>query len=583
MTGLDTETVRGKAVLIATPSAFCEPWAWRGEDRFPRIVEWLRAQDKEGFITWNADYDIQAILKWLPREIGERLQRFSRARYQNYRLRFVAGKFFTVHLKKKRLVAVYDLMQFYACKLSARFPGDTEGAAEKYLGEKKTDPGVPWDQIGAVLKGRHAGARIKLINYCMNDARLVEALYRLSRAAMERIGVKFHRPVSCAAVASQKFGRGFSHTLPKETNRQFEKTFRGGKMECVRLGFFPKAYLYDLHSAYPSEIARLRALPTIWEPIRDGEPRPDALFAAIHARVRIPHGLHVAPVPVMGEGQLIYPTGTWDSWIDLKTFRLLEKRGWIEKVLGGTEGIYCRNRNPFDSIREMYEERIKTPANAWALKIVMNAWYGKLAQRIGRWKRTRIAAGPVEWWRGECWRRDEQWTKKTCFVYAAAITAGIRARLFNEVDPSKVIFYATDGVAVTEPLKDFQTGPGLGEWSDVETVTNLCVVGSGVYSYTDSRGNVRTKFRGFDLGVDLVRLLDCRKAVVEMNVQRNVTLAHALSQRRWAEFNEIQVIPRLLDVNFDRKRMWEKPRTGRELLKRTFESEPWRYYGEVEF
>jgi hypothetical protein len=576
MTGLDTETIKGKAVLIATPRAFCEPWQWRGEDRFTLIVEWLRKQDKEGFVCWNADYDIQAILKWLPREIGERLQRFSRARYKDYRLRFVGGKFFTVHRGARRLVAIYDLMQFYACALKT--------AAEKYLqNETKTDPGIPWDKVGAVLKGSIAGLRVRFIDYCLNDARLVESLYRLSRAAMERIGVKFHRPVSCAAVASQKFGKGFSHTIPKDVNQQFEKTFRGGRMECRKLGFFPRAYLYDLHSAYPSEIAKLPSLPTIWEPIRGGELRPDAVFAAVRARVKIPHGLTVAPVPVPGEGQLIYPTGSWETWLDRESFRLLERRGWIVDVLGGFEGVFSKRRYPFDNIREMYQERIKTPANAWALKIVMNAWYGKLAQRIGKWKRTRIAAGPVDWWKGECWRREEHWTKKTCFVYASAITAGIRARLFSEVDPSKVIFYATDGIATTEPLPELKTGPGLGEWSDVETISDLLVVGSGVYSYRHSHGMVRTKFRGFDLGIDLYSLLDCRRAVVEMTVQRNVTLAHALSQKRWAEFNEIQAIPRFLDVNFDRKRLWEKPRTGRELLKRTFESEPWRYYGEVTF
>jgi hypothetical protein len=155
--------------------------------------------------------------------------------------------------------------------------------------------------------------------------------------------------------------------------------------------------------------------------------------------------------------------------------------------------------------------------------------------------------------------------------------------LFSEVNPEKVIFYATDGIATTEPLPELSTGPGLGEWSECEAITDLLVVGSGVYSYRNGDGVVRTKFRGFDLGIDLYSLLDCRRAVVEMTVQRNVTLANALSQKRWAEFNEIQAIPRFLDVNFDRKRLWEKPRTGRELLKRTFESEPWRYYGEVTF
>lgn len=574
MTALDTETHKGLAVLVATPTDFCEPWQWRNEDRFLKLCEWLRKRDREGFICWNADYDVQAILKWLPRSVCERLQRFSRARYKGLRLRFVPGKFFTVHNQKRRIVAVYDLMQFYACRL--------ETAASKYLGEHKTDPGIPWDQILSVLKGRSARQRITLIDYCMQDARLVQRLYQKSKDNMTRIGVTFTRPVSCAAIASQKFGKAFTHDIPKEINRVFEKTFRGGRMECLRLGFFPRAYLYDLHSAYPSVIADLWEIPSTWAKIPKGQsPREDSVYAAVKTRFRIPQNIATGPVPTMGDGQLIYPTGVWEQWLDLQTFRLLEQAGHVQQVLGGWQGIWGGDKQPFAEIRELYTERIRRPENAWALKIVMNAWYGKLAQRIGRWKRTSINCGPETWWNNECWRRDEQWTKKTCFVYASAITAAIRKRLYTEINPSKVIFYATDGIALTEPQNDIQTGPGLGEWSECEVVSDLLVVGSGVYCYRDSLGNTRTKFRGFDVGLDLYRLLDSRTSVVEMTVKRNVTLSHALIQRDWARFNEIADVPRYLDVNFDRKRIWEKQRTGRALLNRTFESEPWRYYGEV--
>lgn len=572
MVGLDTETHNGKAVLIATPRAFIEPWAWVGRDRFIGLVEWLRSQGGV-FCCWNADYDIQAVLKWLPRHVCERLQRFSRARYKGLRLRFVAGKFFTVHQAKRRLVAVYDLMQFYACKL--------ETAAAKVLGEHKTDPGVLWGQLLFYLRHKRSPERQRIIDYCKHDALLVERLYEKSKENMARIGVDFKKPVSCAAIAAQKFGKAFTHETPKVVQHAFEKTFRGGRMECLRIGYFPKAYLYDLHSAYPSIIAKLPEPPRQWQRIKDYV-RDDAIFAAVKVRFRIPDHAETGPVPVKGDGQLMYPVGVWDQWLDLETYRVLESRGWIEGVFGGWQASYDTGRLPFAEIEQMYQERIQTPANAWALKIVMNAWYGKLAQRMDRWISTKVVAGPVEGWAGRFWRKKEQWTKKTCFVYAAAITAGIRRRLYEEVDSNKVIFYATDGIATTEPLPELKTGPGLGEWSEIETVTDLLVVGSGVYSYRDRDGKQRTKFRGFDVGLDLFRLLNTRRRIVEMNVTRNVTLSHALTQRRWNEFNELQEVPRFLDVNFDRKRRWSKRRTGRDLLEHQFESKPWRYYGEVE-
>jgi hypothetical protein len=572
MTGLDTETHKGKAILIASPRAFCEPWQWRTEDRFLGIVDWLSRQDrKEGFVCWNSDYDIQALLKWLPRGIGDRLHWFTRADYQDLRIRFVPGKFFTVHRGSRRLVAIYDLMQFYACSL--------ERAAAKYLNQHKTDPGIPWDAIKIVLESSYASLRLQLIDYCQHDAYLVEELYKLSKLAMSRIGVKFNRPVSCASISSQKF-KDFRHEIPREVNRAFYKTFRGGRMECLKLGFFPKAYLYDIHSAYPSVIANLPTLPTVWSRI-SRKLSPDAVFAAVKVTLRIPHTEYVAPVPTKGETQLIYPTGSWPAWLDLETFRSLEARGWIDRVLGGIEGLFSDRQCPFRSIEKMYQERRQTPENSWALKIVMNAWYGKLAQRITRWKPTRTTAGDTEFWGGECFRKEEQWTKRTCFPYAAAITAGIRRRMLAEIPPEKVIFYATDGIATTEKL-DLQEGPNLGEWGS-ECITDLLVVGSGVYCYRDSKNEVRTKFRGFDVGLDLYTLLDCRSRVVSLEVKRNVTLAHALIQHRWKELNEIQQVPRYLEINFDKKRRWERDRCGRDLLKRVFSSEPWRYYGEVEY
>lgn len=573
MTGLDTETVKGKAVLIATPKAFCEPWLWITEDRFLGIVDWLSRQDrKEGFVCWNADYDVQAILKWLPRDTADHLFRFTRADYKNLRLRFVPGKFFTVHRGKKRLVAIYDLMQFYATTL--------ERAAAKYLNEHKLDPGISWDRLFHVLRGRHAAPRLRLINYCQNDSLLVEKLYRLSKEAMTRIGVKFSRPVSCASISSQKF-KDFRHEVPRHVNQMFYKTFRGGRMECLQLGFFPTAYLYDIHSAYPSIIANLLTLPSVWSKVTN-RVSPDAVFAAVRAKIRIPSREYVAPVPTLGDSQLIYPTGCWETWLDLETFRLLESRGWIECIRGGIEGLVSDLKRPFSKIEAMYRERQETPSNAWALKIVMNAWYGKLAQRITRWKPARSTEGDVDWWNGHCFRRQEQWTKKTCFPYAAAITAAIRRRMLTEIDPRKVVFYATDGVAATEPISSLTVGPALGEWG-MEKVTDLLVIGSGVYCYRDASGQTRTKFRGFDVGFNLYELLDCRRRTVELEVKRNVSLAHALIQHRWQEFNEIQQVPRQLEINFDRKRIWERERTGRDLLNRTFQSEPWRYYGEVKY
>jgi len=576
VTGLDTETHRGRVVLIATPRNHLEVWRYRPGEQWHVLVEWLRLQDSR-FVCWNADYDIQACLKLLDRENNETLMWRTNARYGRYSIRFVPSKFFRVGVQHgkdiKTLFTVYDLMQFYASSL--------EKAARKVLGKTKTDPGVEWDKLLETLRGgNHRAAQIQ--DYCRTDAVLVEEIYQHSKVSMQRAGVNFEKPVSCASIAVQKFSRSMAHEVPREVNNAFEKTYRGGRIECLRLGYFPKAYLYDIHSAYPSVMAALAQTQGQWLPI-EKSPRPDAIYAALSAEITIPRSVYRCPIPVKGETQLMYPYGRWSQWMDLETYRVLENEGMIRKIRRGFQLVATEAvRRPFAALAEMYQERQRQPDQSWALKIIMNALYGKVAERIGKWFPSQFVNRDTEPWRGGFWTRKEQWTKRTNFVYASAITAGIRLRMYREIPPENCIFYATDGVMLLKPIA-LDQGPGLGQWSEPETITDLVVVGSGVYTYRDAKGETHTKMRGFEVGLDLYQLLDRRRRILTLEVRRNWTLAQSIRQHKYAMFNELVDVPRYLDVCFDRKRIWERDRTGRDLLNRSFESRPWAHYPDVTY
>jgi len=77
--------------------------------------------------------------------------------------------------------------------------------------------------------------------------------------------------------------------------------------------------------------------------------------------------------------------------------------------------------------------------------------------------------------------------------------------------------------------------------------------------------------------------LDHRRRVLTLTVRRNWTLAQSIRQRKYAMFNQLVDVPRYLDVCFDHKRIWEKDRTGRDLLNRSFESRPWAHYPDVTY
>lgn len=581
MTGLDTETHKGKVVLIATPTDYLEVWRIPDRQRWHHLIEWLRHKDKDGrFCCWNADYDIQAILKLLARSPNEDLWKLTRVDYGRYRIRYIPSKFCTIgllHEKKpesKTIITIYDLMQFYATSL--------EKAARRVLGKGKQTAGVKWEDLLSTLQRGPERKRHKILAYCRTDAALVEEMYLHSKEQFRQAEVNFEKPLSCASIAVQKFRKAMNHDVPREINNAFEKTYRGGRIECLKTGFFPRAFYYDLHSAYPSSMAGLVETKGTWLCV-EGHMRPDAIYAAVLVRLSIPRPEYRGPVAVLGDTQLMYPTGQWTQWVDLDTYRLLESRGFIQKVIKGFQMVQGTERRPFHELADLYLQRSLHPEQSWALKVIMNSLYGKVAQRINKWVRSPVVDKDAEAWRGEFWRRREQWTKRTNFVYASAITSQIRKRLYLEIPPQNCIFYATDGVMTTEPIP-VNSSSALGAWSEGEEVRDLCVVGSGVYTYRELSGTVRTKVRGFEVGLDLYKLLDKRRRILTLTVRRNWTLAQVMRQHKYANFNQLVDVPRYLNVCFDQKRIWDQPvRMGNELLHKQFDSRPWTYYPGVTY
>lgn len=580
MTGLDTETHKGRVVLIATPRDHLELWRYPSREQWHVLIEWLKMQDTR-FCCWNADYDIQAILTRLCHATNEDLWKLTRVDYGRYRIRYVPSKFFTVgiiHGKKKEsktLFTVYDLMQFYASSL--------EKAARKVLGRGKQSAGVSWQDLLSTMQRGTERARGQILTYCRDDAALVEEMYSHSKTQFDQAGVNFDKPISCASIAIQKFSKVMGHDVPKEINHTFERTYRGGRIECLKVGFFPKAYLYDIHSAYPSVMAGLSETRGATFSKVDIVPRADAVYAAMLVKLAVGQGQYRCPVAVLGDTQLMYPAGAWSQWVDLDTYRLLESQDMIQKVVKGWQLVNTSDTKPFSELSNLYFERQRHPEQSWALKVIMNALYGKVAQRIKKWVRSPHVDRDAEAWRGEFWTRREQWTKRTNFVYASAITSRIRKRLYLEIPPENCIFYATDGVMTTVPIR-VNSGSGIGEWSEAEPVFDLCVVGSGVYTYREASGTVRTKLRGFEVGLDLYELLDRRRRILTLTVKRNWTLAQVMRQHKYSHFNELVDVPRYLDVCFDRKRIWDTPvRMGRDLLKRNYDSKPWTYYPGVTY
>jgi hypothetical protein len=580
--GLDTETHLGLAVLIGTSDNYC-----LFPSTFEECLEFLLSIGDTEMCCWNADYDIAAILKFLKPGVLERLYRLGKWTLKNVRLEswsmpgsvslhYVPRKFLKVKAGKKKFT-VYDLEQFYHMSLNK--------ASKQFLKLEKKDPGVAWSELKAILAKGGERAK-KIIDYCKHDARLVELLSERTAEQFEKIGIPFDRPISCASLSYRVFKSELQFHLPREHNEKARESFRGGMIECLQTGYFKQAYYIDIRSAYPAAIRDLTEMPAIWKPI-ENTVDSCAVYGSVECAVHVPRQAYKGHFPYVPAGLCtFYPVGVWRTWLDLYTFRKAQALGMVEKVYGGIQGIAHSERQPFkERVEELYLERQKDAQKKWAIKIVLNSLYGKFAE-------TREHATPLELDKLEdleqlklVYDRKERFTNHTNFFMASEITARTRWRLLKELDPRKVIFYATDGVFLTEKPIGLDYGNELGQWSEPETMRDLVVVGSGVYCYRywnddHKQWENTTRFRGFQSDLDLYTLLDRRRHKIPIKLQRNQKLGQTVITQRWDLFNVIQLQERELDVNFDRKRCWEKAWLGRDLLKRSFHSEPWQLFDE---
>lgn len=564
----DSETYQGFAILLTKPHAFVEPRTWT------ECIDFI-ATDRET-ACYNMDYDGQACMKYLPHAIREKIALLREASFyqdgEYYTVRYVPHKFLKVWRDERLLTTVYDMAQFYNCSL--------ERALKKLGLPPKQEIPEKWYKN---MKARLADpeTRETVLAYALQDARGLQSLIDETVKAFERAGLKFERPFSNASFSQRVFNQALTRKgVTRPVDKVARKAYFGGRIECLRIGYFPEAFYYDVHSAYPSVIAGLLSPNGRWI-THDDYVRDDAIYAFINATLKVPDSVVCGPVSVrLRSNRIVYPSGVFRRILTLTEYRHCEALGFIKKIHAVYQHIWLKKEvYPFAKVRSLYLQRQKNPAQSYAIKIVLNAVYGKTAQMLNERLPATVIDHKTEWVGRRPYRRRESNKRFTNFVYASEITARIRTRLIQEIPPEKVIFYATDGVMCITPISGLNVGDDLGQWSTAERVTDLVVVGSGVYQYTDSDGERVTKFRGFASRFDLIELLRKHEGrrMIPVKVLRNTSLRQAV--QRPHDLNILAEVERKLDLNFDAKRSWTKRRTASDLLTNQFDSEPLIYYG----
>jgi hypothetical protein len=566
ITSLDTETPEGNLAIICTPTESYDIETW--EDFTSRFMVAKNLQTI--YFCWNLRFDAQAILKLLPYDKLIELWKAkdNRTEYEGYRITYIPKKMLIISRIKGRKGAIhlYDASQYYGNK-------SLNSQAEKYLGEKKLDT-VSGEEIG---KSREYYDKNydEIVKYCKKDAKLTLKLAELSMKNVRKLGFNPSNPISPASI-SRKYQRkrGFSAPLKEVVNMELKANaiallaYKGGIFATYQRGMFNQPlYDYDVNSCYPNIMINLPD----W---RDGEfefiegNEPEKYeYGWILVEVDseyLPHqdGEHYTVKEIyenIGEWDMrytakkvTYPTGLRVMVITTDEYRWLKEEGEKIKYLGEGMGWARKTHNypnPFAWMKEMFKKRKdfkKTdPALAQTMKLLMNSLYGSTVQR-------KNGIGDL-----------------SNFCYGSYITGRARKQMFNVVKANRkvIVNIATDGLLSTEKLSEsenFVVGDNLGEWEYHEYTKGL-VIGNGIRQLWRADGSYETHARGItsDRSYDLMSHLKKRWHEWNFPVGRTRviqlgTMVNAHLKWKHEHLNTFILQSRVLNVNTDRKRAWER-------------------------
>lgn len=540
LSAIDTETREGRAFLI------CDSW---GNVCYPEsfldCLKFLTARRFEQRINlfYNIRYDVLAILKWVNDvRLYRALHFHKKFAYKGFEFKYYDKKFLKVK-KGNRVFTFYDLAQFFECSL--------DEASQKYLGEHKID-------LDVENFGKYSPEEIE--RYCIRDAQLTLRLGTLLKEKMIGSGVYSHKWISKANISEKYFRRTcYIPTLrgvPEEVLEYAYNSYRGGWIETFKKGYFPKAYEYDIKSAYPSHIRNLISFKYGKWVKRKGLAPSSAIKGFVKCKVEV-WKEKTSPISVRYRHNIsLNPVGEWVSYLTLAEAEYINSCMGLDswcKLIDGWYFIPDRLVYPFRrEIDRLYrlKETAKTYMERLLYKIILNSLYGKFI---------------------ELNRRKGKWESSMLFnpMWASEITANTRLQLASLIDPDTLLV-AQDSF-ITTRKRDFNNNNGIGS-VELKAQGEAIILGCGVYEIA---GKVRN--RGFKSKLNLRELLNQDEVCIKYKEKRPVSLAQALFNRAKFKIDDLNCFiedEKIRDINFDIKRFWLPWNSAREVLKTQRDSEP---------
>lgn len=540
--GLDTETLEGKVKLISMVGE-------KQKYLFPKSKEdlliFLTQKELERSVNffYNLDFDVRAIFKFLfSKSELEELYYNHKLDFENYKFFYIPRKKLTIR-KNTHTFSFYDLAQFFGFV-------SLDYASKKFLNKQK----ISYDVKNIDFND------FKVVEYCINDALLTKELGEFFINSFKQSGIDFYKPVSTAYISEKFFMSKCNiptiNYLDKKILDYALNCYRGGRFEAFQRGFFEKAYQYDIKSAYPYHISNLIDIRYgFWEHVKEFV-SADYGFYKVFIKDENPY-ICLTNDFLRYELKNVnyYCQGEQTTFLTQNEIDFFSKKMYGKiKVIDGYVFHANEKIKPFEIIKTLYKKRSESVFTNYALKIVMNSLYGKFYQLQKK--------------------SDGFYHSGNLFnpIYASVITSNTRLQLLDFSMDEDTLLYMTDSVITTK--KKSKIGDDLGEWSlDCEGETGI--IGSGIY-FIDNKN----KFRGFKKNYSLKEevLKNCDKKEIDFTFFSPQTIAQSLlhrEKRKFEDLNNFVKFDKKLNVNFDKKRLWERNFTNfKDFMKNCVNSKP---------
>lgn len=542
--GFDTETKNGYAKIIASSTA------WREVESLDDCLELLtRGNANHEFnMFWNINFDFNVIFKW-DRDTLYQIHEKGEARYKHYYISYLKSKSFLIHdLQQKKKYRYYDAFQFYKSKLSK--------AAEKYLGQSEHE----LKQDRANLFDNHSIKEIG--DYCQDDAMKTKLLSERLVEGFNKQQLYLKHLFSTGYVAQEYVLRKTDvctmWDVPKPVNRMYWQAYRGGWFDTYKRGVM-KVTSYDLSSAYPAVMYNFPDL-------RQGKWKKgideDQAIGVITCKLKSDL-MECQPLAVKSGILNVYPLFANESNISmtLQEYKALKKHMDIEVQEAWTFHEQEGCRRPYQEIISyLYDLKQKAEKNSsdyLVSKLIMNSSYGKTCELTKR----KDKAGVEKWTIGKLFNP----------VYAAETTAWARVELFNHILPysKHVVSVLTDAVMFDREISLPQK-TGLGAFELKHKDMECLVVQTGVYQFEDGDGATR----GFGKNTDLWKVVDTDSTALKVNVLKPMNFKECIIQDCFEKIGVFVEKEKKIDLNKDRKRLWEDVKSAKQLLNGPIESWP---------